>query len=100
MSKHANYKDFYLRKRLKLNQNNIFVLKSFLLNTKNSKKIRFKIMLKLHQLYKDLLGNRFKNRCMFSTKIRSVSRLTNLTKSSLRDNIRWGKVSGFRKASW
>jgi hypothetical protein len=88
MSKHANYKDFYLRKRLKLNQNSIFVLKSFLLNAKNSKKIRFKIMLKMHKLYKDLLGNRLKNRCIFSTKIRSVSRLTNLTKSSFRDNIR------------
>lgn len=88
MSKHANYKDFYLRKRLKTNQNTLFILKSFLLNKKNSKKIRFKIMLKMQQLYKDLLGNKFINRCIFSTKIRSVSRITNLTKSSLRDNIR------------
>lgn len=100
MSKYANYKDFHLRKRLKINQDNTFILKSFLLNEKNSKKIRFKIMLKMHKLYHDLLGNRFKNRCMFSTKIRSVSRLTNLTKSTLRENFRWGKLNGFRKASW
>jgi ribosomal protein S14 len=99
MSKHANYKDFFLRKQLKLKQKNTFILKSLLLNEKNPKTIRFKIMLKMHKLYKDLLGVKFKNRCIFSTKIRSVSRLTNLTKSSLRDNIRWGKVTGFRKAS-
>lgn len=88
MSKYANYKDFHLRKRLELNQRNILILKSFLLNEKNSKKNRFKIMLKLHKLYNDLLGNKVKNRCIFSTKIRSVSRLTNLTKSSFRDNLR------------
>ena len=100
MSKHANYKDFSLRKRLKLNQKNTFILKSFLLNKKNSKKNRFKIMLKMHKLYHSLLGNKFKNRCIFSTKIRSVSRLTNLTKSSFRENFRWGKLNGFKKASW
>jgi len=57
-------------------------------------------MLKMHKLYHSLLGNKFKNRCIFSTKIRSVSRLTNLTKSSFRENFRWGKLSGFKKASW
>ena len=88
MSKHANYKDFFLRKRLKINQHNTFILKSFLLKEKNSKKERFKIMLKMHKLYRDLLGNRSKNRCIFSTKIRSVTRLTNLTKSTLRETFR------------
>jgi len=100
MTKYANYKDFNLRKNLEKNQKNIFLLKSFLLNQKNSKKIRFKIMLKMDRTYNTLLGNKIKNRCIYSTKIRSVYRVTNLTKSSFRDNLRWGKVTGFRKSSW
>jgi ribosomal protein S14 len=88
MTKHANFKDFLLRKNLKTYQDELLILKCILLNKKNSAKIRFKIMLKLHKLYKDLLGNRIKNRCMSSTKVRSVSRLTNLTKSSFRENLR------------
>ncbi len=100
MTKYSNFKDFKLRQNLKNKQLKILILKSFLLNKENSKKLRFKIMLKLHKLYNNLLGNKIKNRCMFSTKIRSVSRLTNLTKSTFRENLRWGKLNGFRKASW
>jgi len=100
MTKYSKYKDFKLRKDLKNNELNIFILKSFLLRKKTSKKIRFKIMLKIHKLYSGLLGNKYKNRCMFSTKVRSVNRLTNLTKASFKDQIQWGKLSGFRKASW
>jgi ribosomal protein S14 len=37
---------------------------------------------------------------MFSTKVRAVSRLTNLTKSSFKENLKWGKLNGFKKASW
>jgi hypothetical protein len=88
MTKYANYKDFNLRKKLEKNQNNIFILKSFLLKEEISKKIRFKIMLKLQQLHRHLLGNKFKNRCIFSTKIRAVSRISNLTKASLKDNLK------------
>ena len=69
MTKYSKYKDFNLRKRLKENESNIFILKSFLLNKKTSKKIRFKIMLKIHKLYTGLLGNKYKNRCMSSTKV-------------------------------
>ena len=88
MTKFANYKDFALRKKLKSNQNKIFILKSFVLKEEIPKKIRFKIMLKLQQLHKHLLGNKFKNRCMFSTKIRAVSRVSNLTKASFKDNLK------------
>ena len=100
MTKYSNYKDYKLRKDLKTKQKDFFLIKSFLLNKKNNKKIRFKIMLKLMRDYRSFLGNKFKNRCIFSTKIRSVSRITNLTKSSFRENLRWGKLSGFQKASW
>ena len=100
MTKYSNYKDYNLRKQLKINELDIFVLKSFLLRTEIPKKIRFKIMLKIHQIYNNLLGNRFKNRCVFSTKVRAVIRLTNLTKASFNENLKWGKVNGFRKASW
>ena len=88
MTKYSKYKDYNLRKQLKTNELNIFILKSFLLRKETSKKIRFKIMLKIHKLYSNLLGNKFKNRCMFSTKVRSVSRLTNLTKASFKDNLK------------
>ncbi len=100
MTKYSNYKDYSLRKQVKKKQKKILLLKSFLLNQKNTKKIRFKIMLKLDRTYRMLVGNKIKNRCIFSTKIRSVSRLTNLTKTSFRNTLQWGKVSGFRKASW
>ena len=88
MTKHANFKDFLLRKNLKTYQDDLLVLKCLLLNKKNSQKTRFKIMLKMHKLYRDLLGNKLKNRCISSTKIRSVSRLTNLTKSTFRETLR------------
>lgn len=100
MTKYSNYKDYQLRKNLKDNELNIFVLKSFLLKKKTPKNIRFKIMLKIHKLYGGLLGNKYKNRCILSTKIRSVNRLTNLTKASFQENLKWSKLSGFRKASW
>lgn len=100
MTKYSNYKDYKLRKDLRDNELNIFILKSFLLKKKTPKKTRFKIMLKIHKLYSGLLGNKYKNRCIFSTKIRSVNRLTNLTKASFQENLKWGKLSGFRKASW
>jgi hypothetical protein len=88
MTKYSNYKDFYLRQKIKVKQKKIFLLKSFLLNQKISKKIRFKIMLKFDRNYNTLIFNKIKNRCMFSTKIRAVSRLTNLTKSTFRDYLR------------
>jgi len=100
MTKYSNFKDFNLRNKLKKNQMNTFILKSFLFKEETSKKMRFKIMLKMHKMYHNLLGNKFKNRCVFSTKIRSVSRLVNLTKSTFRETLRWGKLNGFRKASW
>lgn len=100
MTKYSNFKDYKLRTNLKKDHEKIFLLKSFLLNQQKNKKFCFKIMLKLSRTYNTLIGNKIKNRCIFSTKIRSVYRITNLTKSTLRENLRWGKVTGFRKASW
>jgi hypothetical protein len=88
MTKYSNYKDYKLRIKKEKIQKDIFLLKSFLLNKKNPKKIQFKIMLKLNKIYCGSIGNKLKNRCIFSTKIRSVYRLTNLTKSSFRENLR------------
>ena len=88
MTKYSRYKDYNLRKQLKIKESNIFILKSFLLRIETSKKIRFKIMLKMTKLYNGLLGNKFKNRCMSSTKVRNVSRLTNLTKASFNETLK------------
>lgn len=88
MTKYSNYKDYSLRQKLKIKQKKMFLLKSLLLNQKTSKKIRFKIMLKFDRNYNTLIVNKIKNRCIFSTKIRAVTRLTNLTKSSFRDHLR------------
>lgn len=100
MTKYSNFKDYNIRKKYKIDYSNLFLLKSMLLNQNNDIKIRFKIMLKLDTIYRELFHSRIKNRCMYSTKIRSVYRFTNLTKSTLRDNLRSGNISGFRKASW
>lgn len=99
MTKYSNYKDFLLRKKIQAKQKNILILKSFLLNQKIDKKIRFKIMLKFNRNYNRLFANKIKNRCMFSTKIRAVNRITNMTKSTFRDYLHSGNVTGFRKAS-
>jgi hypothetical protein len=37
---------------------------------------------------------------MISTKVRSVSRLSNMTKATLKKNIQWGRLNGFKKSSW
>jgi lysine/ornithine N-monooxygenase len=88
MTQYGNYKDFYFRNKLKKLQKNKLTLKFFLSNSIIDKKIRFKIMLKYQQLYKkNISQNKIKNRCMISTKVRSVSRLSNMTKATLKKNI-------------
>lgn len=99
MTHHSLFKDFKIRQILRKKQKNFFLLKSFVLNQKNSKKNRFKIMLKIDKLYTALKHN-FKNRCIHSTRTRAVSRLTNLTKASFKHSLTWGNVSGFKKSSW
>ena len=100
MSRHANFKDFHNRKKFEQNQKKILILKTLLLKGEKVNKNKLEIMLKIQQLHGALSKTKIKNRCMFSTKIRSVSRLSNLTKSAFRENFRWGKLSGFKKASW
>lgn len=100
MTSYSKFKDYNNRKKLALNYKDLIILKSFLLNQKKDKKIRFKIMLKLNQTYSTLLGNKIKNRCMVSSKVRSVSRVTNLTKAFFSENLKGGFVSGFKKGSW
>lgn len=101
MTQYGNYKDFYFRNKLKKLQKNKLTLKFFLSNSIIDKKIRFKIMLKYQQLYKkNISQNKIKNRCMISTKVRSVSRLSNMTKATLKKNIQWGRLNGFKKSSW
>lgn len=101
MTQYGNYKDFYLRNKLKKLQKKMLTFKFFLFNTMIDKKTRFKIMLKYQQLYKKKISqNRLKNRCMVSTKVRSVARLVNMTKATLKKNIQWGKLNGFKKSSW
>jgi len=99
MTKYSNFKDHNLRQKYKKKDKQVFLFKSLLLNERNSSKIRFKIMLKLDRIYRELSYNKIKGRCMFSTKVRSISRMTNLTKSSFRDNLRLTNISGFKKAS-
>lgn len=82
------YKDYKLRKNLKNFQENILLLKFFLLKEKLDRKTRFKIMLKFQRTYKGLFGVRYKNCCIFSTKTRSISRISNLHKSFFREYLR------------
>lgn len=88
MTKYSNYKDFSLRQKLRIKHKDILLLKSFLLNQKASKKIRFKIMLKFNRTYHNFITTKVKNRCISSTKIRAVSRISNLTKSTFREYLR------------
>lgn len=100
MTSYSRYKDFIYRKDKQKNQMNLLILKSFLLDSNLSKTTRFKIMLKMNDEFSLLLGNKLQSRCIYSSKIRSVSRISNLTKASFKNNLHWGKVNGFRKSSW
>jgi len=98
MTQHSLFKDYKIRQLLQKKQKNFFLLKAFALNEQNSKKNRFKIMLKIDRIYADLKHNP-KNRCMFSTKTRAVSRITNLTKASFKNALTLANVCGFKKSS-
>jgi ribosomal protein S14 len=80
-------------------QNNIFLYKFLSYNEKLSVKYRFKIMLKMQKQNYLSLKTKIKNRCINSIKVRSPSRLTNLVKSSFKNNLAEGSINGFRKAS-
>ena len=99
MTQYSLFKDYKTRQTLKKKQKNLILLKAFILNEQNSKKNRFKIMLKMDRFYADLKHNA-KTRCIFSTKTRSVSRMTNLTKASFKNTLTWANASGFKKSSW
>ena len=89
MTKYSNFKDYEHRKILRIEEGSTFIiLKSLVLRKETSNKIRFKIMLLLSNLFHTSLGKKFYNRCIFSTKVRSVNRITNLTKASFNENLK------------
>jgi len=88
MTKYSAFRDYQIRKNLSNHDENIFLLKSFLLKEHKNEKMAFKFMLKLDRAYRTLNGSKLQNRCMHSNKIRSVYRFTNLTKSTLREDLR------------
>ena len=100
MTKYLNWKD----KNNKLNYANSqklhYIYKYFSYNENILLSFRFKIMLKLQSMKNRGLKTKITNRCIHSTKVRGCSRLTNLVKTSLKDNLLKGAVNGFRKASW
>jgi ribosomal protein S14 len=99
MTHYSKYKDYKIRRSLKITNIKLFVLKYFLKDSNKSKNFRFKINLKIQKLYSDAFQTKVKNRCIHSTKVRSVSRISNLTKASFKDNLNFGKVNGFTKSS-
>ena len=98
MIKYKRYKDFSYRKNLKKNEQLHFLF-TYLLQKKKKKKInKFKLMLKKQLLYK-LINTKIINRCINSNKIRSVTRVTNLTKNSFKHYYSLGDIMGFKKSS-
>jgi hypothetical protein len=87
MTHSSKYKDYFCRQQLKKYQKKILILKYLIKNTNFSKSFRFKLMLKMQLLRQKNLKNKIKNRCMFTSKVRSVSRLSNLTKASFKSSI-------------
>ena len=99
MTHYSKYKDYIIRKQLKNKNKKIFILKFLLQNTRESKNFRFKIALKLQEIYNKNFQTKIKNRCIQTTKVRSVSRLSNLTKASFKSSMNFGKLNGFKKSS-
>jgi hypothetical protein len=87
MTHYSKYKDYVRRQKLKKNFITIFVLKYIIKNLKITKNIRFKVMLKIQKFHKYNQINKIKNRCIVSTKVRSISRVSNLTNAFLKKNI-------------
>lgn len=100
MTHYSKYKDYQNRQNLKKNYLNLFALKYLLKNSKMPKYLRFKLTWKIQKLQKEIHFNKIKNRCITSTKIRSISRISNLSKAFFRNDLNWGKINGFRKSSW
>lgn len=100
MTHYSKYKDYKNRQNLKKNYINIFVLKYLLKNSQMPKYLRFKVMWKIQKLHDKTHFNKVKNRCITSTKVRSISRISNFSKGFLKNHLSWGKINGFKKASW
>lgn len=98
MIKFKKYKDFSLRQNLKKNEQLHFLF-TYILKKKEKKKINiFKLMLKKQLIFKSI-NTKIINRCINSNKIRSVTRLTNLTKNSFKHYYTYGNIMGFKKSS-
>ncbi len=99
MTHYSYLRDLKLRKLKKKNEKILLLIKSLLHNEKVSTLNKVKLMLKFSVLSRYFIKN-YKNRCMFTKEVRAVSRITNLAKSSFKNSLNWGKVSGFKKSSW
>ena len=95
-----NYKDQTNRKNYQKLQIKYLWYKYLLYNENISVNFRFKIMLKFQTLKYLGLKTKIKNRCMYSSKARGTSRISNLAQASFKNYWANGEVSGFRKASW
>lgn len=100
MIKYLRFKDFKKRKKFNKNQNINLILKSILIKEELNNKFKFKFMLKNQQLLNYNFKSKIINRCIISNKIRSVNRITGLTKNSYKQYFDYGNIMGFKKSSW
>ena len=97
--KNNQYKDYKLRKNISSLELDQIFFKSLLLNENISKEYKFKIMLKLQMVYKNLFKNRIINRCFRIGKNRSILRDFNLSKQELKKDFSSANICGFKKSS-
>ena len=99
MIKYLKYKDLKNRKFFFKTEHQKFIFSFFLKRKKMEKNQQFKFMLKNQLLFHNYFKNKLVNRCIISYKVRSVNRLTSLTKNNFKNYFDYGNLMGFKKSS-
>jgi ribosomal protein S14 len=98
--KHLAYKDKKLRKNYAKIENSRAIIKMLLNNHFISDKTKIVLTYKLNQLVKQSSITKIRNRCVYTSRGRSVNRKFHLSRSQTRDFFLMGIVPGFKKAVW
>ena len=93
-------KDKNRRFLLKKNEQQAQLLKLIRSNKNFSKKVQWKINIKLLKISKNSSVSRIRNRCNLTGRSRAVHRNFKLSRVILREFISFGKIPGVKKLHW
>lgn len=93
-------KDKKLRLQYRLNEKQIYILKSIFKNFNFFMLIRWKAFLKLKDFSEKSSKISVSNRCVFTANKKRFNKLTFFSRHVFLKQIRNGQITGFQKSSW